>query len=247
MPDSQTTRRQVLATTAAAAALAEQIQPAQAAILQGEQPFSPLDHSPPELPQGQGWLFFTPEEARAVEAAVERLIPADDLSPSGKEAGCAVFIDRQLAGTHGTSAKLYTQGPFQEGTPQQGDQSALVPQQRYRRGLAALDAFCRQQHQRPFAELPAETRDSILTELEGGKITLPGFDAKMLFEALLQNTMEGFFADPIYGGNRDMVSWKMLGFPGARYDYRDYVERHNERLDLPPLSIAGRPEWRRRS
>jgi len=63
------------------------------------------------------------------------------------------------------------------------------------------------------------------------------------FGLVLQNTMEGFFADPVYGGNRDMVAWKMLGFPGARYDYRDHVERHGQRYPLPPVSIAGRPEW----
>ena len=50
------------------------------------------------------------------------------------------------------------------------------------------------------------------------------------FALLLQNTQEGFFADPIYGGNRDMAGWKLVGFPGARYDYRDWVERHNEAL-----------------
>ena len=49
----------------------------------------------------------------------------------------------------------------------------------------------------------------------------------------------GFFADPIYGGNRDMVAWKMIGFPGARYNYLDWVERHNERFPLPPVSIDG--------
>ena len=65
----------------------------------------------------------------------------------------------------------------------------------------------------------------------------------MFFKQLLDNTMEGFFADPIYGGNRDMVSWKMIGFPGARYDYRPYLSKHNQKLDLEPVSIAGRPAW----
>jgi len=63
------------------------------------------------------------------------------------------------------------------------------------------------------------------------------------FDFLLQNTIEGFFWDPIYGGNRDMVGWKLIGFPGARYDYRPYVKKHNQRLDLAPVSIAGRPGW----
>jgi len=236
------TRRKVLATTALAM-LFGAMGKAGANIITGGQPWAPFDYSPPETLGPGGWYFFTPSEARTVEAIVERLIPADELSMSGKDAGCATFIDRQLAGSFGSSAKLYMQAPFQKGTPQQGDQSDLVPQQRYRLGLAALDSYCNQTHAKPFAELTGEQRDTVLAGLEKGEITLPGFDGKMLFEAVLANTMEGFFADPIYGGNRDMVSWKMLGFPGARYDYRDYVERHNEKLDLPPLSIAGRPAW----
>ncbi len=59
--------------------------------------------------------------------------------------------------------------------------------------------------------------------------------------------MEGFFADPIYGGNKGMVSWKMLGFPGARYDYRDYIGRHNENLKLQPVSIADLPTQKKGS
>ena len=55
-----------------------------------------------------------------------------------------------------------------------------------------------------------------LKALEQGKAELGDFDGKPFFEALLQITMEGFFADPIYGGNRNKVSWKMVGFPGRR-------------------------------
>ena len=68
-------------------------------------------------------------------------------------------------------------------------------------------------------------------------------DLRAFFELLLQNTMEGFFADPSYGGNRDMVGWKMIGFPGYHYDYRDYVRRYNEDYKLPRLSIGGRSAW----
>ncbi len=68
---------------------------------------------------------------------------------------------------------------------------------------------------------------------------LENSSGKAFFEMLLKNTQEGFFADPVHGGNRDMVGWKMIGFPGARYDYRDWVQRHNERYPLPPVSIGG--------
>ena len=237
------TRRQVLSSTAIALFLGATGR-AGALVLQGNAPFSPFDYSPPETLGPAGWYFFTPAEARAVEAIVERLIPADDLSVSGKDAGCAEFIDRQLAGSFGDSRKLYQQGPFQKGTVPQGDQSELVPAQRYRLGLAALETYCQKNHQKSFADLSPEDRDKILSGLETGDIALENFDGKMLFLTVHGNTMEGFFADPIYGGNRDMVSWKMIGFPGARYDYRDFVELHNQKLDFTPLSITGSVDWK---
>ena len=67
----------------------------------------------------------------------------------------------------------------------------------------------------------------------------PGFSTKEFFELMLQNTMEGFFADPLYGGNRGMASWKMIGFPGARYDYRDHIDKHNVPYPKGPVSIYG--------
>ena len=55
--------------------------------------------------------------------------------------------------------------------------------------------------------------------------------------------MEGYFADPIYGGNRDMVGWKLVGFPGVRYDFRDVIEKPNQAYTLPPVAMQGRPAW----
>ena len=75
---------------------------------------------------------------------------------------------------------------------------------------------------------------------------LDGVDGQAFFELLLGNTREGFFADPIYGGNRDMCAWRMIGYPGARYDYRDWVHRHNERYPHPPVSFMGRADWNAR-
>ena len=72
---------------------------------------------------------------------------------------------------------------------------------------------------------------------------LEGADGKAFFEQTIKDVKEGFFADPIYGGNRDMVAWRMIGYPGARYNYLDWVNRHNERFPLPPVSIAGRVDW----
>jgi len=236
------TRRQLLkssATTLAIGAAAT----AKAATVVGVPQWVPFDHNGPMHYDTPDWQFFTDAQARVVEAIVARLIPADELSVSGKDAGCAVFIDRQLAGEYGTFSRLYMQGPFQKGTPMQGDQSELVPRERYRLGLAGLEAYCQKTFQKNFETLAPEEQDKVLTGLEKGEIALDGIDANMFFQQVLGNTMEGFFADPVYGGNRDMVSWKMIGFPGARYDYREYVGQHNQKLNLIPLSISGSSAW----
>ena len=88
-----------------------------------------------------------------------------------------------------------------------------------------------------------DEQDKVLGDLDNDKIKLTNVSGKAFFELLLQNTIEGFFSDPIHGGNRDMAGWKLIGFPGARYDYRPYVDKHNQKLDLPPVSIQGRPGW----
>jgi len=230
-PHDGVTRRQWLGTSAATLALGAAAS-ATAQTLQGTPEWVPFAHNGPLTPQGN-----------EVEAIVERLIPADDLSISGKDAGCAVFIDRQLAGEYGHADRLYMQGPFRPGTPAQADQSPLTPRGRYRLGLAGLSRYCQAQHQKEFSALDDTTRDQILTGLEKGTIHLDEIDAATFFKQVHGNTMEGFFADPIYGGNRDMVSWKMLGFPGARYDYRAQIGQHNVKLDLQPISIAGNPRW----
>jgi len=217
---------------------------AQARIVAGALPWQPSAGAPPVPVRPGPWQFFSPEEGAAVEAIVDRLIPPDPETPGGKDAGCAVFIDRQLAGPYGSARGLYMRPPFMDGAPNQGQQSPLTPAARYRQGLAALDKYCRATFAgKPFAQLADEQKDLVLTGLERGPIQLDGASAKGLFEQLLTNTREGFFADPVYGGNRDMVGWKMVGFPGARYDYRDWVERHNERFPLPPVGITGRPDW----
>jgi gluconate 2-dehydrogenase gamma chain len=114
----------------------------------------------------------------------------------------------------------------------------------YRAGLVALDRACKAKFSgKSFAELPDDSKDQLLTGLESGDVKLDGVDGKAFFEQAIKDIQTGFFADPIYGGNRDMVAWKMIGFPGARYNYLDWIDRHNERFPLPPVSLAGRAEW----
>ncbi len=241
-PSNGLTRRKLLAASAATVA-AGVAATAKAVTINGVPQWLPFDHNGPLHYEAKGWQFFTLEEAREVEAIVERLIPADDLSVSGKEAGCAVFIDRQLTGHYGRYERLYQYGPFVPGIE---PTSELVPAERYRVGLEQLGRYCQATFGKRFSELESGQCDKVLEKMESGDITFEGIESKVFFEQILQNTMEGFFADPIYGGNRDMVSWKMLGFPGARYDYRPYIDRHNEKLDLIPLSIVGSSSWNRK-
>lgn len=238
---SARSRREVL--TALALALGAPVQ-AQAAILHDALPWMPEQTEPPKPVAAGSWRFFTADEAATVEALVDRLIPPDPEFPGGKDAGCAVYIDRQLAGPYGVSEGLYTTGPFHAGTKEQGPQSPSLPGDHYRKALAALDEHSRKsQNGKRFVELGDADKDKIITGLEDGSIDL-GEEKGSFFKQLLKDTQQGFFADPIYGGNRDMVGWKMIGFPGARYDYRDWVGRHNERFPLPPVGIADHPNWK---
>lgn len=190
------------------------------------------------------YLFLSNEEKVFVEAAVARLIPADALGPGALEAGCALFIDRQLAGAYGRADHWYMQGPWPEGNEQQGLQSRMSPAATYRAGIRAVNNYCRAHFTgKAFNELAPNEQDQLLAALEKGEPELQGVKAKSFFAMLLQNTIEGFFADPLYGGNRDMVGWKLIGFPGARYDHRNVVDKHGEPYILPPVSIMGRKEW----
>jgi gluconate 2-dehydrogenase gamma chain len=215
-----------------------------AAAIMNHLPWVPNAGSPPEPVKPGPWLFFMGDEGRSVEALADRIIPPDSETPGGKDAGCAVFLDRQLAGPYGHQDGLYVRPPFLKGAKNQGHQSESGPAQEYRRGLAALDAFCKAQHGgKAFHEFSDADKDHVLSGLESGEFELDGIDGKAFFQQVIKDVQMGFFADPIYGGNREMVAWKMIGFPGARYNYLDWVNRHNERFPLPPVSLTGRAEW----
>jgi gluconate 2-dehydrogenase gamma chain len=235
-------RREVIA--ASVSALMVESGAAQAALVKGGLPFRPGSTNPPDGAPLGAWQFFTSEEGSTVEAIVDRLIPADTLSPGGKDVGCAVYIDRQLAGPYGHFGGYYMKGPFQRGTPQQGEQSNVTFAERYRKALAALNDHCRQVFGMRFADLSNERKDQVIKELEDDKLKLGEASGKDFFKQILNDTQQGFFADPIYGGNKDMASWKMIGFPGTHYDYREWVERHNEPVALPIVSIKDRSNTR---
>jgi gluconate 2-dehydrogenase gamma chain len=238
---SGVTRRNLLAS----AALLITTSAASARVVTKVLPWRPNEAYPVKPVVPGGYLFFTAQEAAIVDAVVDRLIPTDDLGAGAKDAGVTTFIDRQLTGPFGGNDWLYMQGPFSATPlPTQGLQSPLTPRQQYRLGLAALEAYCKTNFGgRGFVELNGDEQDKLLGAMEKGEVTFQGFASRMLFSAIYANTMEGYFADPIYGGNRDMAGWKLIGFPGTRYDYRDVIEKPNQAYALPPVGLQGRPAW----
>ena len=202
---------------------------------------APAHPSPQPAPLGvepEAYVFFTAPEWAFVEAAVERLIPTDANGPGAKQAGVAYFIDQQLIGVFGVAGNSYRAGPWAQGTPMQGYQLRQTPAELYRQGIAAANDYCTKTYRKTFDALDTEHQDAVLTGLESGTIAFDDPPSKAFFELLLQNTIEGFFADPIYGGNRDKVGWKLVGFPGVAAYYAQKITDWNKPYHVEPVSIA---------
>ena len=165
------------------------------------------------LPAGQRHgTFFNPEQAATVAAFAERLMPGASGKPGATDAGVLNYIDLALAGAY-------------------ADQQDF-----YRHGLAALDRYCRATHNAPFAGLDPAQQDATITALEAGNAT--GFQwptARSFFETLRTHTMEGMFADPVYGGNKDFAGWRLIGFPGAQIAYTPAEVRGREAFTRAPI------------
>jgi len=187
---------------------------------------------------GAGHGFFTAAEASTVAAMVERLIPTDDTGPGAREAGVAAFIDVQLAGPWGAGERLYRAGPWHAGTSTQGYQLAFTPADLFRHALRAIDDDLARTRNTTFARLSPGDQDAYLQTLEKGGQDLGGVPGNVFFESLLEMTLEGFFSDPVYGGNVGKVGWKLVGFPGAYANYYELVDQHGIAFDAPPVSLA---------
>ena len=143
--------------------------------------------------------FFTQAEAYIVAAAASRIFPNDDTGPGAKEAGVAIFIDRQLAGPWGRDRYRYTQAPF--------DENAHGGIWLSGQGHAATDLPAGVERPRRVSTgCTADQQDQELKQIE----------SSVFFNLLRRNTIEGMFCDPMHGGNADMVGWQMIGFPPAR-------------------------------
>ena len=184
------------------------------------------------------YAFFNSDEAEFIEAAVARLIPAEETGPGALEADVPVYIDRQLAGTWGAGADLYRSGPWHSGKPEQGYQLRFTPAELFRNALRAITEDLRKANRGAFGKLKPEDQDAYLKALESESRDLGGVPSNIFFESLLEMTIEGFFSDPVYGGNKDMVGWKLIGFPGAYANYYEFVDQHGIAFKRPPMSLS---------
>jgi gluconate 2-dehydrogenase gamma chain len=137
--------------------------------------------------------FFNDDDSRTITAFTERLMPGAAGKPGATDAGVLNYIDLALAGAY-------------------QDQQDF-----YRRSLTQLDAHCKAAFGKPFRALTAEQQDGTITALETNKA--PEFvwpTAVAFFNTLRTHTMEGMFADPVYGGNKNFAGWRLVEFPGAQ-------------------------------
>jgi len=163
--------------------------------------------------------YLTAAEWSFLNAAVLRLIPTEEDGPDGVSAGVPEFIDRQLELPYGHGAYSYMQGPFVPDAPATlGYQFRYTPRELYRLGIAGAEGACKKKFSKSFAELSP---------------------AAVFFAQLLRNVREGYFADPMYGGNRHMGGWKLIGFPGARADFTDWLDQQGKPYPYGPVPVRG--------
>ncbi|MBC7908671.1 MAG: gluconate 2-dehydrogenase subunit 3 family protein [Rhodospirillaceae bacterium] len=206
----------------------------QAATAPGHQP-----HVARNAPAAQARLFLNDAEAAFLTAAIDVLLPADDVGPGGVEAGVVLYLDRQLAGAWGSGARMYLAGPWAEGTPQQGYQLPLNPAQLFRIGMADSDRAAKDSFGKGFAQLDAAQRNDFFAGLSSGDIGLSNVPGKVFFLTLQEAVIEGYFSDPAYGGNKGMAAWRMIGFPGARGAYLDDIAQYRGKpFQAEPVSLA---------
>lgn len=187
-------------------------------------------------------VFFDEHERRTVDAAVARIIPADH-DPGAREAGVTDFIDRFLSGVEFVHAKADGGGfePLRGKALEAWQGRIRETRLLYQEGVRTLDELSREAYGADFAALTTDQQDSVLGHLEkavarresGGpaaadeqadeKSGLGGAppsnqpvttDGLGFFDTLVLHVRQGFYADPVYGGNKDRVGWRVIGFPG---------------------------------
>jgi gluconate 2-dehydrogenase gamma chain len=168
--------------------------------------------TPPHSTADRHGAFFNHDDGSTIAAFTERLMPDAPGKPGARDAGVLNYIDLALSGAY---AEL---------------------QDFYRRGLAQLDAYCRKTYHEPFVQLEATRQDEVIAALEAGKATdFTWPTAQEFFNTVRTHTMEGMFADPIYGGNKDHAGWRLVGFPGAQPIYTATDMQNKQAFNRTPI------------
>jgi gluconate 2-dehydrogenase gamma chain len=233
-------RRTFLKSAAAGSAVAAAATLPRPAVAQQGAPAQAVTSAPAPVSASATYVYLNTEEAAFVEALVDHMVPADEFTPKGTDLGLNVYIDRALAGGWGKGDRLYMQGPWKLGVPSQGYQLPLTPAELYRSGITAANAFCAKAYGKSFDKISASQREEFLLNLQAGKVTFNnGLPSRVFFSMLYQNVIEGMFADPIYGGNRNKAGWKLIGFPGViAVHYQNIDKFRDKKYTVDPVSIA---------
>lgn len=177
-----------------------------------------------------GYQLFSAQEAATVEALVNAMCPADEFTPNGVDCGVSIYIDRQLAGAYGAGARRYGMGPWEAGTPQHGSQSPLPPREAFLQGLEAMQAWLQKKHGKGYDALAVAEASSALDAMGGASGDAPVAVKSWFGELMYPLFTQGCFADPIYGGNRGKVFWKLVGYPGLPAFHADDVVNFKGKL-----------------
>ncbi|MEK3889900.1 gluconate 2-dehydrogenase subunit 3 family protein [Bacillus sp. FSL K6-3431] len=185
----------------------------------------------------QALMYFSnPEEFKVLSQATERIFPTDDLGPGAIDLDVPYYIDHQLAGAWGNNARDYMLGPFYPGLETQGFQSHLRRNEIFSQGLAKIQAYSKEKYKKKFTELSDQEQDEVLIAFEKGDVPMEGITSNNFFTLFRMAVLEGVYADPLYGGNRDMAGWKMKSFPGNQMSYLDKIEA-KDFLEIEPVSL----------
>ncbi|PZX03976.1 gluconate 2-dehydrogenase gamma chain [Psychrobacillus insolitus] len=180
-------------------------------------------------------MYFTPDQYRITEAASERIFPKDENGPGAKELLVAYYIDHQLSGAWGMGSKEYSSGPFFPGEATQGYQGRQNRQQIFEIGLKGIEDQSLKTYEKSFIDLSEEEQDAILSEFADGNVKLKGISSAHFFGVLRTATIEGAYADPLYGGNANMEGWKMKNFPGHQMSFVNIIEKEFTKIE--PMAL----------
>lgn len=206
-------------------------------------------------------FFSRKEDFDVLSAATERILPEDDNGPGAIELGVPYFIDKQLAGSWGTNAKEYMRDPFWQNQQTQDYQQkdsrqdksgpntstkAPTPTPRYQsrlnrgdifiQGLRKMEQVSQDKFKEKFVDIDEEQQIEVMQAFENDEVDMTGVAAVTFFNFLLQMTIEGAYADPAYGGNVDMMGWKMKEYPGPRMAYINEIE-DEDFIVMEPVSL----------